>query len=50
MSYGDTPVEPLLDFLFTDKSAKPGEQHEYRIVAVNSAGLKSVASKAAMIR
>jgi hypothetical protein len=46
MSYGDTPVAPLLDFQFTDKTAKAGAKHEYRIVAVNSAGLKSAASKA----
>lgn len=47
MSYGDTPVAPLLDFRYTDKSAKPGEKHEYRVITVNSAGLKSAASSAA---
>ena len=41
MSYGDTPVEPLPDFAFTDKTAKAGEHHEYRIIAVNAADLKS---------
>jgi len=50
MSYGDTCVEPLLDFKFTDKTAKLGERHEYRIVAVNSAGLKSKASPGALPR
>jgi hypothetical protein len=47
MSYGDTPVEPLPDFTFTDKTAKPGEPHEYRIIAVNSAGLRSAPSSPA---
>ena len=46
MSYGDTPVAPLLDFQFTDKTAQAGEKHAYRIVSVNSAGLRSVASQA----
>ncbi|MCF7784841.1 MAG: hypothetical protein K9N47_01900 [Prosthecobacter sp.] len=46
MSYGDTPVAPLLDFQFTDTTATDGKQHEYRVVAVNSAGLKSAASNA----
>lgn len=41
MSYGDTPVEPLPEFAFTDKTAKTGEHHEYRVIAVNAADLKS---------
>jgi len=48
MSYGDTPVAPLLDFQFTDTTATDGKKHEYRIVAVNSAGLRSAASRPAM--
>jgi poly(3-hydroxybutyrate) depolymerase len=44
MSYGDTPVEPLPDFSFNDKTAQAGESHEYRIIAVNSAGLRSAPS------
>ncbi|MBI5773147.1 MAG: hypothetical protein HZA89_05320 [Verrucomicrobia bacterium] len=50
MSYGDTPVEPLLDFKFTDQVVKPGERHEYRVIAVNSAGLKSKPSPGAVAR
>ena len=46
MSYGDTPVAPLLDFRFTDKTAKGGEKHEYRVVTVNGVGLRSAASQA----
>ena len=41
MSYGDTPVAPLLDFRFTDTTAAPGEKHRYSVIAVNSVGLKS---------
>lgn len=48
LSYGDTPVAPLLDFRFTDMTAKDGRKHAYRIVAVNSAGLRSAPSKSAM--
>jgi len=50
MSYGDTPVEPLPDFKFTDQSAKAGGRHEYRIVAVNSAGMKSKPSRTVSVR
>ena len=41
MSYGDTPVMPLLKFEFVDQEAKEGGDHKYRVIAVNSAGLKS---------
>ena len=35
MSYGDTPVLPLLKFQFLDKEAKKGGDHQYRVIAVN---------------
>ena len=41
MSYGDTPVLPLIKFEFVDKEAKQGEQYKYRVIAVNTLGLKS---------
>ncbi len=41
MSYGDTPVLPLLEFRFVDTDAKPGNSHEYRVINVNSVGLRS---------
>jgi poly(3-hydroxybutyrate) depolymerase len=50
MSYGDTPVEPLPDFKFTDTSAKAGERHEYRVIAVNSVGLMSKPGRAVTVR
>ena len=44
--YSDTPTPPLAEMRFTDATAKAGEKHEYRIIAVNSAGLKSPPAKA----
>jgi hypothetical protein len=41
MSYHDTPEKPLPVMRFVDAAAKPGEQHEYAVIAVNSVGLKS---------
>ena len=49
MTYGDTPLAPLLDFQFTDKTAKLGAKHEYRIVTVNSVGKQSPPSQGAAI-
>lgn len=46
MSYHDTPEKPLLEMRFIDKSAKAGGKHAYRVIVVNSVGLKSEASKA----
>lgn len=50
MSYGDTCVEPLPEFKFTDKAAKPGEKYDYRVVAVNSVDLKSKPSRSVSVR
>lgn len=41
LSYHDTPEKPLPEMRFVDKSAKPGAKHEYRVLAINSVGLKS---------
>ena len=41
MSYGDTPELPLMKFQFVDSTAKKGEDHQYRVIAVNTVGLKS---------
>ena len=41
MSYGDTPVLPLQKFEFVDKTAKPGKTYQYKVIAVNTAGVKS---------
>jgi len=47
MSYHDTPEKPLPAMTFTDKTAKPGVKHEYRVIAVNGVGLRSGPSKPA---
>ncbi len=41
MSYGDTPVLPLKKFEFVDEEAQKGADHQYRVIAVNTLGLKS---------
>jgi hypothetical protein len=43
MSYHDTPEKPLPEMKFVDKSAKPGDKAEYRVIVVNGVGLKSAA-------
>ncbi len=50
MSYHDTPEKPLPAMRYVDADAKPGEKHEYRIVAVNSVGLKSEPSKGVSVK
>lgn len=44
MSYHDTPEKPLPAMQYVDATAKAGEKHEYQVIAVNSAGLKSAPS------
>jgi hypothetical protein len=41
LQYSDTPPQPLVPMQFTDTKAEPGKKHTYRVVAVNTAGLKS---------
>jgi poly(3-hydroxybutyrate) depolymerase len=41
MSYHDTPEAPLPEMKFVDKTAKSGEKPNYRVISVNSVGLKS---------
>ena len=41
LQYSDTPAAPLVRMEFTDTSAKPNTKHAYRVIAVNTAGLKS---------
>ncbi len=41
LQYSDTPTQPLVEMKFTDTSAVAGKQHTYRVIAVNTAGLKS---------
>ncbi len=39
--YSDTPTQPLVPLQFTDTSAEPDKRHTYRVIAVNTVGLKS---------
>ena len=41
LQYSDTPLAPLVEMRYTDPSAEAGKRHAYRIIAVNTAGLKS---------
>ena len=41
LQYSDTPTNPLVKMTFSDKKAEGGKTHEYRVIAVNTAGLKS---------
>ena len=45
LQYSDTPTQPLVPMSFTDKTA--GKNHTYRVIAVNTAGLKSKPSASA---
>jgi len=41
LQYSDTPTQPLVPLEFTDSRAEPGRKHSYRVIAVNTMGLKS---------
>ena len=41
LQYSDTPTQPLVPMQFTDTKAGAGKKHTYRVIAVNTAGLKS---------
>jgi pimeloyl-ACP methyl ester carboxylesterase len=41
LQYSDTPTLPLVPLRFTDAKAEPGKKHRYRVIAVNTVGLKS---------
>ena len=41
LQYSDTPTQPLIPRQFTDSKAEAGKTHHYRVIAVNTVGLKS---------
>jgi hypothetical protein len=41
LQYSDTPTFPLIEMRYTIESDDPGEPSEYRVIAVNTAGLSS---------
>ena len=45
LQYSDTPTQPLVSMRFTDTTARPGVVHAYKVIAVNSAGIKSEPSE-----
>ena len=44
LQYSDTPALPLVPMQFTDSQADADKPHVYRVVAVNTVGLKSMPS------
>ncbi len=44
LQYSDTPTQPLVPMRFADTKAEPGKKYTYRILAVNTVGLKSMPS------
>jgi hypothetical protein len=41
LQYSDTPAQPLVPMQFTDTTADPGKTHGYRVIAVNTVGVRS---------
>jgi pimeloyl-ACP methyl ester carboxylesterase len=41
LQYSDTPAAPLVEMRYSDKNAASDKKHEYRVIAVNTVGLKS---------
>ena len=50
LQYSDTPTQPLVPMQFTDTKAEPGKKHTYRVIAVNTVGLKSKPSPDSVAR
>jgi len=44
LQYSDTPTQPLVPLRYTDARAEAGMKHTYRVIAVNTVGLKSKSS------
>jgi hypothetical protein len=49
MSYHDTPERPLPEMRLVDRSPAAGGKHEYRVIVVNSVGLRSQPSVPASV-
>jgi hypothetical protein len=41
LQYSDTPANPLVEMVFVDRGAEAGKVAEYRVIAVNTVGLRS---------
>ncbi len=44
LQYSDTPPQPLAPMRYADTKAEAGKKHTYRVIAVNTVGLKSMPS------
>src|SRR5581483_11536766 len=44
LQYSDTPTQPLVPMRFTDNKTEAGKKYTYRIITVNTVGLKSMPS------
>lgn len=47
LQYSDTPTQPLVPMTYTDTQAEAGKTHTYRVIAVNTVGLKSPPAESA---
>ena len=50
LQYSDTPALPLVPMQFTDTKSEAGKQYVYRVIAVNTVGLKSERSAQATVQ
>ncbi|MEK6262543.1 MAG: hypothetical protein AABP62_28435 [Planctomycetota bacterium] len=50
LQYSDTPTQPLVPLQFTDMKADSNKKHIYRVITVNTVGLKSQASMDSVAR
>lgn len=41
LQYSDTPPQPLAAMRYIDTTAEPARRHQYRVIAINTVGLKS---------
>jgi hypothetical protein len=41
LQYSDTPANPLVEMVFVDRGAEAGKGGQYRVIAVNTVGLRS---------
>lgn len=48
LQYSDTPTQPLMPMRFTDTKSVAGSKHTYHVIAVNTVGLRSKPSAAAV--
>ncbi len=48
LQYSDTPAQPLVPLRSVDNKAEPGKEHRYRVIAINTVGLKSKPSATAV--